>query len=154
VVLVPYLATYFRWIARMAVSCWGLSFRFDTERSGVYINTRGWSGPINFRAAKVLYFFLFLIHKSFRRVPVCPGRWRSDISLPLSNKNYTVVLKTCNEVMFFISVMPSEIRRFKFTVSWPYDDHIVADTFVVKGSRQRATTAPSPRCRRTTVFKD
>jgi hypothetical protein len=29
--------------------------------------------------------------------------------------------------MFFISVIPSEIRRFKFTVSWHCDDHIAAD---------------------------
>jgi hypothetical protein len=47
--------------------------------------------------------------------------------LPLSNQYYTVVLKTCNEVMFFISVIPSEIRRFKFTVSWLCDDHTAAD---------------------------
>jgi hypothetical protein len=26
--------------------------------------------------------------------------------------------------MFFISLIPSEIRRFKFTVSWLCDDHI------------------------------
>jgi hypothetical protein len=60
-----------------------LSFRFDKERSGVYINTRWWSGPTNFRAATVLSFFLFLMYISFRRVPVCPGRWRIDISFSL-----------------------------------------------------------------------
>jgi hypothetical protein len=38
-----------------------------------------------------------------------------------------VVLKTCNEVMFFLSVMPSEIRQFKFTVSWLCDDNTAAD---------------------------
>jgi hypothetical protein len=38
-----------------------------------------------------------------------------------------VVLKTCNEGMFFISVIPSEIRRFKFTVSWLCDEHTAAD---------------------------
>jgi hypothetical protein len=38
-----------------------------------------------------------------------------------------VVLKTCNEVLFFISVISSEIRRFKFTVSWLCDDHTAAD---------------------------
>jgi hypothetical protein len=35
--------------------------------------------------------------------------------------------QACNEVMFFISVIPPEIRRFKFTVSWLCDDHIAAD---------------------------
>jgi hypothetical protein len=44
------------------------------------------------------------------------------------------VLKTCNEVMFFISVIPSEIRRFKFTVSWLCDDHIAADNLRRKWS--------------------
>jgi hypothetical protein len=39
-----------------------------------------------------------------------------------------VVLKTCNEVMFFISVMPSEICRFKFKVSWLCGDQIAADS--------------------------
>jgi hypothetical protein len=29
--------------------------------------------------------------------------------------------------MFFVSVVPSEIRRFKFTVSWLSDNHIAAD---------------------------
>jgi hypothetical protein len=37
-----------------------------------------------------------------------------------------VVLKTCNEVMPFISVIPSEIRRFKFMVSRLCDDHTAA----------------------------
>jgi hypothetical protein len=72
----------------------------------------------------------------------------------LSNRYCMVVLKACNEVMFVISVIPSEIRRFKFTVSWLCDDLIAAGTFVVKGPRHRAMTAPSPCCRRTTVFKD
>jgi hypothetical protein len=53
----------------------------------------------------------------------------------------------------FISVIPSEIRRIKFTVSWLCDDHTAAGIFVVKGSRHRAMTATSPCCRRTTVFK-
>jgi hypothetical protein len=44
--------------------------------------------------------------------------------------------------MFFISAVPSEIRRFKFKVSWLCDAHIAADTFVVEGSRERAITAP------------
>jgi hypothetical protein len=48
-----------------------------------------------------------------------------------------VVLKSCNEIVLLISEMPSEMRRFKFAVSWPCDDHIAAGTFVVKGSRQR-----------------
>jgi hypothetical protein len=50
----------------------------------------------------------------------------------LSNRFYTVVLKTCNEVMFFISVIPSLKCRFTFTVSWLCDDHTAAGTFVVK----------------------
>jgi hypothetical protein len=29
--------------------------------------------------------------------------------------------------MFFISVIPYKIRRFKFTVSWLCDDHTAAD---------------------------
>jgi hypothetical protein len=61
--------------------------------------------------------------------------------LPLFNQYYTVVLKTCNEVMFFISVIPSKIRQFKFKVSWLCDNHIAADTFVAKGSRQCAMIA-------------
>jgi hypothetical protein len=75
-------------------------------------------------------------------------------SLPLSNRYCMAVLKTCNEVVFFISVITSEIRRCKFTVSWLCDDHIAAGTFVVKGPRHRAMTATSPRCRRTAVLKD
>jgi hypothetical protein len=51
-------------------------------------------------------------------------------------------------------IIPFEIRRLKFKVSWLYEDHIAAGTFVMKGSRQRALTAPSLRCRRTIVFKD
>jgi hypothetical protein len=58
-------------------------------------------------------------------------------SLPLSNRYYVVVLKSCNEVMFFISVIPSEIRRFKFTVSWLCDDHIAADNL----RRKRSSTS-------------
>jgi hypothetical protein len=53
-----------------------------------------------------------------------------------------------------MSVIPSEISRFKFTVGWLCADRIAADTFVVKGFRQRTMTAPSPRCQRTIVFKD
>jgi hypothetical protein len=66
--------------------------------------------------------------------------------LPLSNRYYTVVLETCNdEVIFFMSVIPSDIRQFKFTVSWLCDDLTAAGTFVVvKGFRQRTMTAPSP----------
>jgi hypothetical protein len=56
--------------------------------------------------------------------------------------------------MFFISVIPPEIRRFKFTVSWLRDDHIAAETFVLKRPRHRAMTTPSSRCRRSTVFND
>jgi hypothetical protein len=44
-----------------------------------------------------------------------------------------VVLKTFNDVMFFMSVLPSEIRRFKFTVSWLCDDHIAADNLGHEG---------------------
>jgi hypothetical protein len=64
-------------------------------------------------------FFLFLIQISFRRVPVCPGRWRIGILFSLLS-------------MFFISVMPSEICRFKFAVSWLCDDHIAADNLPVE----------------------
>jgi hypothetical protein len=53
-------------------------------------------------------------------------------SLPLSNRYCMVVLKTCNEFMFFISVIPSEIRRFKFTVSWPCDAHSAAENLRCK----------------------
>jgi hypothetical protein len=72
-------------------------------------------------------------------------------SLPLFNQYYTVVLKTCYVVMFFISIIPSEIRRFQFTVSWLCDDHIAADNLRRKIF---STTRPFPRCRRTTVFKE
>jgi hypothetical protein len=41
--------------------------------------------------------------------------------------------------------MLSELRRFKFTLSWLCDDHIAADTVVLNGFRQRAMTAPSTR---------
>jgi hypothetical protein len=63
-------------------------------------------------------------------------------------------LNTFNEVMFFISVLPSEIRRLKFQVSWLCNDRTAAETFVVNGSRQRAMSAPPTRCRRTTDFED
>jgi hypothetical protein len=62
----------------MEGSSWELYFWFDTERSGAYIDTRWWSGPINFRAAKVQSFFLFIIHNIFRRVQVSSGRLRID----------------------------------------------------------------------------
>jgi hypothetical protein len=48
-------------------------------------------------------------------------------SLPLSNRYCMAILKTCNEVLFFVSVIPSEIRRFKFKVSWLCDDDIAAE---------------------------
>jgi hypothetical protein len=38
-----------------------------------------------------------------------------------------VVLKTIYEVMFFKSVIPSEVRQFKFKLSWLCDDHAAAD---------------------------
>jgi hypothetical protein len=56
----------------------------------------------------------------------------------LFNRCYTVVLKTCYEVMFFISAIPSEIRRFKFAVRCLFDDHTAAYSFVV--SRERFST--------------
>jgi hypothetical protein len=65
-----------------------------------------------------------------------------------------VFLNTCNEVMFLTSVLPSRMRRFEFKVSCLCDDNISAGTFVMKGSRQRAMTAPSPCFQRTAVFKD
>jgi hypothetical protein len=34
---------------------------------------------------------------------------------------------------FFTYAMPTEIRRFEFTVSWPCEDRIASGTFVVKG---------------------
>jgi hypothetical protein len=43
-----------------------------------------------------------------------------------------VVLKTCNEVVFYISEMLSEIRRFEFTVSWLCDDHTAAENLRVE----------------------
>jgi hypothetical protein len=60
-------------------------------------------------------------------------------SLLLSYRLGMVVLKTCNEVMFFISVMPSEIRRSKFTVSWQCDDSTAAENL-------RVETYSTPRC--------
>jgi hypothetical protein len=75
-------------------------------------------------------------------------------SLFPSNRYCMVALKTCFEVMIFISVIPSEIRRFKFAVSWLCATTLQLTTFVVKRARHRAVTAPSPRCRRTTLFKD
>jgi hypothetical protein len=60
---------------------------------------------------------------------------------PLSNKYYTALLKTCNEVIFFIFVMSSEILRFKISVSWLCDDITAAYAFVVKIPRQHAMTA-------------
>jgi hypothetical protein len=52
-----------------------------------------------------------------------------------------------------ISTIPSEISRFKFTVSWLCDDRTAADNLRRKGPRHRAMTATSPCCRRITVFK-
>jgi hypothetical protein len=52
-----------------------------------------------------------------------------------------VVLKTRNDVMFFMSVMQSEIRRFIFTVIRLFDDHIAAVTFVGNGFRHRTMAA-------------
>jgi hypothetical protein len=49
----------------------------------------------------------------------------------LSSRYYTVVLKTCNEAMFFIYVKMSEKRRFELTVTWLCADYIAADTSVV-----------------------
>jgi hypothetical protein len=49
------------------------------------------------------------------------------VSILSFNQYYTVVLKTFNEDMFFISAMPSEDYWFKFMVSWPSDDHTSAE---------------------------
>jgi hypothetical protein len=49
-----------------------------------------------------------------------------------------VVLKTCDEVVFFISAMPSEILRFKFTVSWLCGDLIAADN--LRGKKKFSTS--------------
>jgi hypothetical protein len=46
------------------------------------------------------------------------------------------------EVMFFISVMPSEIRRFKCMVSWLCDDHIAADNLRVETSSTSCYDSP------------
>jgi hypothetical protein len=48
-----------------------------------------------------------------------------------------VVLKTCNEVSFFISVKPFDLRPFKFAVSWLCDDHIAAEIL----RRKRSSTS-------------
>jgi hypothetical protein len=53
-----------------------------------------------------------------------------------SNQYYMVVLKTCNEILFFISVITSEIRRFKFTAIWLCGDYIAAGSF----RRERLST--------------
>jgi hypothetical protein len=52
------------------------------------------------------------------------------------------IWKTCIEATFFISTMPYERRRFKFTVSWLCDDHIAASTFVVKGFSTKRYDSP------------
>jgi hypothetical protein len=62
---------------------WRLSFLFDTEKSGIYINTRWWSGSINFRTAKVLSFI--------------PRPLAYRHSLPLSNRYCIFVLNACNK---------------------------------------------------------
>jgi hypothetical protein len=55
---------------------------------------------------------------------------------------------------FFMSVMPSWTRRFKFTVSWHCYDHVATEHLLLfQGHRLRAITASSPRCRRTIVVK-
>jgi hypothetical protein len=51
-------------------------------------------------------------------------------------------LGTYNAVYSFSFAMPSEIKRFKFTVSWLCDDHIAADTFVVKKVLEFALLQP------------
>jgi hypothetical protein len=71
----------------------------------------------------------------------------------LSSRDFMVTLKTCIEVVFFISEIPvKKKRRLKYTVSWLSDDHIADVTFDVKGFRQRAMTALFPCCRRITIF--
>jgi hypothetical protein len=115
------------------------------EGPGVWINTRGWSGPINFRAAGVLSFFLFSMHTSFHRVPVCLSH-NYPQRLRLFNQHHTVVLKTCNKILFFTSAVPSEIRRYKFTVSLLCDDQTCWNL-----RRERSSTT---RYWRTKVFND
>jgi hypothetical protein len=85
------------------------------------------SGPINFRAAKVLSVFSVFNSHLFPSSSSMPRPLAYRQLYILSNRYYTVVLKTCNEVMFFISVIPSEIIRFKFTLSLLCDDHTAAE---------------------------
>jgi hypothetical protein len=105
---------------------WRLSFWFDEERPGVYLNTQWWSRPINFCAAKVLILLSFFSHL-FPSSSGMPRPLAYRHCLFLSYRYCMVVLKTCNEVLFFISVMPSELRRFEFALIWLCDDNTVAD---------------------------
>jgi hypothetical protein len=43
------------------------------------------------------------------------------------------VLETYHEVLFFISMITSEVRLYEFAVSELLDESISAGTFVVKG---------------------
>jgi hypothetical protein len=121
-----------------------LSFWFDAESSGVCMNIRWLPGLINFRAARSFHPFLLWIHlfRSSSRMP----RPLAYQNYPLLiDQYYTVVMGTCNGFCFFTYATPSEIRRFKFKISWLCDDHIAAGPFVVNGSRKHYQS-PSPRC--------
>jgi hypothetical protein len=104
--------------------------------------------------AKALSFFLFSIYTSFRRAPVFQRRSHANILLVFPINITWSFWNPVTKLSSSVCVIPFEIRRFKFTMSWLCDDHIAAGTFVVKGPRHRAMTATSPRCRRTTLFKD
>jgi hypothetical protein len=56
-----------------------------------------------------------------------------------------VVFEYLNLVLFFISVAPSEVRRFEFKVSWLGDNHIATVTFVSIGPWKSAQNSPSRR---------
>jgi hypothetical protein len=114
--------------------------------SGVHINTLWWSGPINFRAAKVLSFFLFLNHTfpSSSSMPRPLAYRHSLLSLiDVARSFWKPVTKSCSSHVGLNSRWVGNVTTT-----------LQLKTFVLKRPRHRAMTALSPRCQRTKAFKD
>jgi hypothetical protein len=61
--------------------------------------------------------------------------------LIFSSRNLSKFHNLLGNLHKVLTIVPSEIRRFKFKVSWLCDDNTTADTFVVECPRQRTMAA-------------
>jgi hypothetical protein len=95
-----------------------------------------------------------LIHEPFRRVQVCPGHWGIDnciiSSIDITRSFWKPATKSRS------SCPLCRLQYVDLNSRWVgyLTTTLQLTTIVVKGSRHRAMTTPSPRCRKTKVFTD